>query len=224
MKILFTIMISLGFGFTALANSAGQFSAIESLPDTTSAAGGQEERERVLHPAAHPYVFYEPYDSAFLYQSGVFAGFSLVGIEFSFVNRYRNLFGTLHAGYHLRPQNRGGMDQIYTAGAGFGRQFILHASGTSSGGTVYYARVAPGIDMASTGGQFGQSGNTFLGLQTTAIVGAQRSLGGFGSIYAETGTRMSWFPTFEEARWMGGPQLSVGFIFSGSRDIVPVRF
>lgn len=161
----------------------------------------------------------------FAFQAGVFASTAEYGAERTIINGPFNFFGTFYLGDSFKPENRvPGAAGLYTGGVTLGKQFLFNASATNYDGTLFYARIGTGVGFAGVSGNTTRGSNMYYGLNTTAIAGAMKGISGHGSLYVEMGTRAIWFLTFEERGVLGAPHLSIGFMFSGTRDIIPVRF
>lgn len=217
----FSFLVAVTFLTTTLF---AQLPAVEKPADETEEAN-QTDNDRVVHPMADPYVYYDPYDPVFSFQAGIFASTAEYGAELTFINRPYNFFGTFYLGDSFKPENRvPGAASLYTGGVTLGKQFLFNASATNYDGTLFYARIGTGVGFAGISGNTTRGSNTYYGLNTTAIAGAMKGISGLGSLYVEMGTRAVWFPTFEERSVLGAPHLSIGFMFSGTRNIIPVRF
>jgi len=182
--------------------------------------------DRVVHPAADPSVFYDPQESVFEFQSGVYAGTLDLGAEFTLLNRYYDFYATVFVSQMIRTDERFTDTRSgFSGGITFGREYVLHTSSDPyQDDTRIYARVGPGIGVSGLSRIQSGEIETHFGLHTSALVGVTSRVSGFGRPYIEIGFRTHWFPTLDEFGLAAAPQVSIGFMFSGSREIVPVRF
>lgn len=88
----------------------------------------------------------------------------------------------------------------------------------------FYMRFGPGIGIAGRGIIEDGVMKTYLGATTSAILGAQYQLSKSTAIYMNGGGQMVWFPALSEIGIMGRPIVSIGFQFSLTSGILPVRF
>ncbi len=182
--------------------------------------------DRVVFPAADPYVFYDPQESVFEFQSGMYAGTHDVGAEFTLMNRHYNFYATVFVSQMIRTDQRfTDARSGFSGGITFGRDFLLRTSADAyQDGTRFYARIGPGFGFSGISRIQNGSTERHFGLHTSALVGVTSKISNFGKPYIELGFRTAWFPTLGEIGLTAAPQISIGFQFSGSRGIVPVRF
>lgn len=88
----------------------------------------------------------------------------------------------------------------------------------------FYMRFGPGIGIAGRGIIEDGVMKTYLGATTSAILGAQYQLSKSTAIYMNGGGQMVWFPALSEISIMSRPIVSIGFQFSLTSGILPVRF
>ena len=182
--------------------------------------------ERVVYPAADPYVFYDSQESVFEFQSGMYASTQDVGAEFTLMNRHYDFYATIFVSQMIRTDQRFTEARSgFSGGITFGREFLLRTSADAyHDGTRFYARIGPGFGFSGISRIQNGSTERHFGLYISALVGVTSKISNFGKPYIELGFRTAWFPTLGEIGLTAAPQISIGFQISGTRGIVPVRF
>lgn len=188
------------------------------VPPDTLKVNPYPAGEIVLSPVADPSAFYDPYAEMYRVQNGLFTGGGFTGAETSYRHPGSDYVLSLMAG---------GMDpHLIAGGLTIYREWALAQSGSDRDHprTELYLRAGPGIGVAGRGLFTSRDMQTWLGLQSSAILGGQVRLGERSALYLHGGARMMWFPTLEEHRFHAAPVISLGIQFSTSPSPAPVRF
>lgn len=195
------------------------------IPVLSDTVKNNDSDDRVVHPEADPMVFYDPVDPIFEMQSGIYAGTMDIGAEFTVVNRYYDFYATLFGSYHYGLNRRVQHSQRNLhGGVTFGKEYLLRETGEFGDGTRYYARMGPGISFSQIVYDNFQSEQLYFGLHSSFAAGASGHQTSIGRPYIEFSLRTVWFPELDDAVLNAGLQVSIGFLISGNREDIPVRF
>lgn len=180
---------------------------------------------RAVHPAADPMVFFDPVDPIFELQSGIYAGTMDLGAEFTIMNRYYDFYATIFGSYHFGLNRRVVNSQRNLhGGVTFGKEYLLRETGDYNDGTRFYSRVGPGVSFSQIVYDDSRNERLYFGLHSSILVGATGRDTRIGTPYIEASLRTVWFPALDDAVFNAGLQISIGFLISGSRGDIPVRY
>ena len=194
--------------------------------DTTEAVSDTTESERVLTPGAESYLFYDSTaDPLVVVQAGAFIGMEELGMEATLRNTRSDLFATLLVNsYHGVQSDLQSYRNMMSVGLTGGKEILFRASHSGPDASRFYGRVGPGVGVAGASRIDGTGRQTYVGIHSTVLIGGLAHLSRNTSIFAEVGARTSWFPAMSDVGVIAGPQLTIGFQFSRSPSIPPVRY
>jgi hypothetical protein len=181
----------------------------------------------ILKPVVEEYLFYDPYQDIYTLQSGLFLGPSHAGIETTIRHTDHDLFASLFFGA-LSASRSGSPQQesFLIGGFSFGRQYLLSGNrlDLSQRGPEFYMRLSPGIGLAGRGVFTDYEPDFYMGVYTSAILGANLRISNRTSFFMQGGGRVFWFPALDEIGFMGVPVISVGIQFTTSPELPMVRY
>lgn len=195
---------------------------------TASEIGSAEEQSdsstyspRILIPGTNPY--YPTDEPEWFRQAGVFYGGSGLGLEYTTRPPDGRYYGSIFASSMTEPDN-----SRYTVMSGLtiGYETVLYpvrrrgeVLRTDIDGTQFYLRIGPGFGIAGIARQNGEF-EVHPGVHTSTAVGALTKIGGQrGALFFEMSGRLGWFPSLDEMHFIGGPQLSIGFLIFSPQQI-----
>ena len=224
MRRLSTIVLGIVFLITIPLSAISN--PLESLNRASADTVKNEDPDgRAVHPAADPMVFFDPVDPIFELQSGIYAGTMDLGAEFTVMNRYYDFYATIFGSYHFGLNRRVVNSQRNLhGGVTFGKEFLLRETGEFNDGTRYYARVGPGFSFSQIVFEDNRNERLYFGFHSSFLVGATGRDTRVGRPYIEASLRTVWFPALDDAVLNAGLQVSIGFLISGNRGDIPVRF
>lgn len=218
--------IALGIVFLIIIPLDAVSNPLESLSQVSADTVKNEDPDgRAVHPAADPMVFFDPVDPIFELQSGIYAGTMDLGAEFTVMNRYYDFYATIFGSYHFGLNRRVVNSQRNLhGGVTFGKEYLLRETGEYDAGTRFYSRMGPGISFSQIVYDDHRNERLYFGLHSSFLVGATGRDTRVGRPYIEVSLRTVWFPALDVSVVNAGLQVSIGFLFSGNRGDIPVRF
>lgn len=181
----------------------------------------------ILTPVAAPILFYDPYGDTYRIQNGLMIGSGIIGVESVYRQPGSNYTINLLMGVLQRSGSGSNTERDLLFGSfSLNREVMLNIAGSLSeqSRSEIYMRFGPGIGIAGRGIFEDGEIKTYLGLTTSAILGAQYQLSKRTAIFMHGGGQMVWFPGLSEIGIMGRPIISIGFQFSLTSGILPVRY
>lgn len=178
----------------------------------------------ILEPVVDPYLYYDPTGQDYRVQSGIFFGRSHFGVETTYrppgSAEYFNLFvGSVNG----RGTGTSTPETFLTGGVSLGREIMLRDL-LEEDGMEFYIRVGPGFGLATRGTFDGPDMKYYMGVHTSALMGAQKRISARSSFYLHGGGRVLWFPALNEIGFMSVPVISMGIQFSILPEIPVVRY
>lgn len=206
-------LLILGVSATAVAQDNVMSSTSDSVKD---------ESAIILTPAKD---WYYPAESPeWFSQAGTFYGSSGLGLEYLMRPPGSHFYGSIFAS---GKQGAGDISYALLGGLNFGYETVFYPTRrrgevlrTDLDGTQLYLRIGPGFGFAGVARQDWEF-KFHPGLYTTTAVGGLTKIGQRSALFLEMGGRLGWFPSLSEMQFIGGPQITIGFlIFSPQR--IPV--
>jgi hypothetical protein len=230
-RILAITVFSTAFILFISVTAYAQLSSVYSvyLSSDTLKAGSVESdgNERILSSAADPHVFNDSYREAYRVQNGFFFGNRQIGFESTYRHSdsdyYISLMGVL---LEKKPMASGANPSYLMGGFSLGREILLNGERgyLDETGTEFYFRVGPGIGIAARGYFDGEEMRTYMGLFSSATLGAQFHLSKRVAFFLHGGGQVVWFPALREIGFLGAPVAGLGFQFSFTPGIQPVSY
>ena len=190
---------------------------LEQKRDTSSTDNGESDTI-----VADPYLqISRPVTTDYMLQTAGFLSTAGGGVELTYRQSDRSLFGNTHIGAVIDPDRKiSGAGTILTGGLNVGVERALNSRGanvhgaprtlgTESDGIRFYARFAPGVSFINVRRRDGES-EFHAGINTMAIFGASTRVTDDSALFVEMGARAAWFPALSELRYLAAPQLAIG--------------
>lgn len=211
------------------------FGNVTAVADTVKSEEDDSTSSSILlYPDTDPYNYYAYTDRhPESFRSGFFFGNYGLGVE----GVYRAELSSFYAGMFTAT----GGSTVLTSEQAHLSMFTgfmigyYHAFGVSD--PVYrlpgeqerfhfYVRMGPGLGLASVRRMDGYSidSDRELGIFLGSHGGFEVSVSDRSRFYMEAGFRGFWFPGADDLGFLGGPSLSIGFVFNFSDDLNPFRY
>jgi len=167
------------------------------------------------------------YEIDYRIESGLFFGFSHLGIEASLLQPYLPVYGSYFLGFAGDRTSGALVPDIWVSGISIGREFYFRGSlnEMSDQRVSLYMRAGPGIGLSGTGSVLGPDANYFFGFNGHLFAGMDVSLSDRTTFYIHAGGRTLWYPALDDIGFFISPYVSFGIRFRllGGRP-EPVRF
>lgn len=185
------------------------------------------DKEIILKPVVEEYLYYDSYHDNFTLQNGLFLGPSHGGIETTIRYSGSDLFASLFFGALSASRSGSPVQETFTIGGiSFGSEYLLSGNRrvVDQSGPEFYMRLSPGIGIAGRGVFTDYEPDFYLGVFTSAILGANLRISDRTSFFMHGGGRVIWFPGLDEIGFMGVPVISIGIQFTTSPQLPMVRY
>lgn len=163
-------------------------------------------------------------------RTGTFLGMKYAGVDITYLpaNSLWYIGGYMSA--LLTPGMRADhVSRFNYAGLTFGRHFYLNdpdryrgdrpgsalVVGDERSRFIFYAKLGTGAGLGFAK-ELNRAG-TYAGLHGQGVLGVMKTMSGNGSIYLELGSYVQCVPAYSNMRFSGGPNVTIGFQFAGSR-------